>query len=544
MDSLGQVVCCSMPHVLLPRQAFARHKYLNCMSRSKSIIHDTRIGCEHMKAVRTGLSGNTGDEQTRVEKRTTRVETNTEEDYNAVTIHPQASCYGCGVRLQLDDPNSSGYVEREKYAVKAQHRQFDQLLCTRCQSLSHGQMIPGVEDFAQTVKYRDAHGRVEEQDTFNDASVLDAPGLPDRKRLATPDQLRVELERMRDSRALIVLLIDLLDLSGTLLSRVRDLVGKNPIVVVGTKMDLLPKQVDTEERFFDWFEDALAFKKIAVVDIHLVSSRTKAGIENAAASIKKLRLGRDVYIMGAANVGKSAFVRAFVNEMSSMRSRQYDPLASTKSKRLPVESSMPGTTLSSIPLEVFATGGTLYDTPGLHLHHRIPHILTPEENKYLHPRKRLTAHVPPAPHEVLAPTSADGMHACYAWGGLVRVHILQCPVHTRLTFFGPSILRVTAMGFETKSLQDLGEQRADQGGFGWDSAMARGGLRIVRKADVQVPFNHVEGECKSIADIAISGIPGWVNLSVLSGSKPSKVRIVIEAPVGIEAFIRPPVPLK
>ena len=28
-----------------------------------------------------------------------------------------------------------------------------------------------------------------------------------------------------------------------------------------------------------------------------------------------------------------------------------------------------------------AAGGLLYDTPGLHLHHRMPHLLSPEEKK-------------------------------------------------------------------------------------------------------------------------------------------------------------------
>ncbi len=40
---------------------------------------------------------------------------------------------------------------------------------------------------------------------------------------------------------MVVLLVDLLDASGTLMGRVRDMVGRNPIVLVGTKMDLLPE---------------------------------------------------------------------------------------------------------------------------------------------------------------------------------------------------------------------------------------------------------------------------------------------------------------
>lgn len=39
----------------------------------------------------------------------------------------------------------------------------------------------------------------------------------------------------------MVLLVDLTDAYGSLMSRVRDMVGRNPIVMVGTKMDLLPE---------------------------------------------------------------------------------------------------------------------------------------------------------------------------------------------------------------------------------------------------------------------------------------------------------------
>lgn len=41
--------------------------------------------------------------------------------------------------------------------------------------------------------------------------------------------------------AVVVLLVDLTDAGGTLMGRVRDMVGRNPIVMVGTKMDLLPE---------------------------------------------------------------------------------------------------------------------------------------------------------------------------------------------------------------------------------------------------------------------------------------------------------------
>ena len=432
-------------------------------------------------------------------------------------------CYGCGVSLQASNPALSGFVPSpERLEEKARHRQYDHLLCARCQELSHGKMIPGVEDFAQKVV-----------------------GLADEQELLTPGQLRDELgSKVKNSRSLVVLLVDLLDFSGTLLSSsVRDLVGRNPIIAVGTKMDLLPRQAAVlskdpreQDAFFDWFEDSLLFKKLTVVSMHAVSAQTKEGIDEVVADIKKQRLGRDVFIVGAANVGKSAFTRAFVKEMSSMSSKQFDPLAISKSKRLPMESSMPGTTLSSIPLEVFQSGEKLYDTPGLHIHHRIPHILTPDENKRLHPRKRVVGRTPEAP------SCGPGTHACYAWGGLVRIHVVDSPVATSLTFFGPEALELSAKTFPTDELKGVlqGELplRGPEKGFGDESVAARGGMWIAKKAAIKT---RKKGGV--LADVAISGIPGWVQVHCDEPSGGRSVRIVVEAPKGIEVFVRPPMPM-
>ena len=70
--------------------------------------------------------------------------------------------------------------------------------------------------------------------------------------------------------------------------------------------------------------------------------------------------GRDVYVIGAANVGKSAFVRSLMQEMGTMSSRHFDAAAAEHRRRLPVESPMPGTTLGPIALHAFASGGTLF----------------------------------------------------------------------------------------------------------------------------------------------------------------------------------------
>lgn len=44
--------------------------------------------------------------------------------------------------------------------------------------------------------------------------------------------------QVREQRAVAVLFVDLLDASGSFLSRMRDLVGKNPVFLVGTKVSI------------------------------------------------------------------------------------------------------------------------------------------------------------------------------------------------------------------------------------------------------------------------------------------------------------------
>lgn len=97
---------------------------------------------------------------------------------------------------------------------------------------------------------------------------------------------------------------------------------------------------------------------------HVRRRHAGSGFSEALHSILSLREGRDVFIIGAANVGKSAFVRRMVKEMSNMSSRHFDMMASNASRRMPVVSPMPGTTLGRVQLAAFSSGGHLFDTPG------------------------------------------------------------------------------------------------------------------------------------------------------------------------------------
>lgn len=304
-----------------------------------------------------------------------------------------------------------------KYDQKAKHKQLSQLMCSRCQALSNGAMIPAVEDLSIKLLLQQQQQQHQQQDKVlpfdptSDAAVIasssskvgseaSAPQLElAGKRLVSPEELRQRLRKVANERCLVVLLVDLLDVSGSFLSRARDLVGKNPVILVGTKADLLPAGTKADE-VTEWLLATAAHKRLNAVSAYLVSSRTGDGLGAATSALRRERKGRDVYVLGAANVGKSAFVRAMVREMSSYTSDHFDPAAAGAAKRLPVESAMPGTTLDLIPMQTFSAGGTLYDTPGVHLHHRIIHLLDADDVKALQPRKRLSPYVAPTPRQV------------------------------------------------------------------------------------------------------------------------------------------------
>ena len=84
------------------------------------------------------------------------------------------------------------------------------------------------------------------------------------------------------------------------------------------QFDLLPKGCHAPD-VVDWLQGLAARKKVNSISTHVVSSRSKLGLADAANSILRERRGRDVYVMGAANVGKSAFIRCALSVGSVLR---------------------------------------------------------------------------------------------------------------------------------------------------------------------------------------------------------------------------------
>lgn len=180
-----------------------------------------------------------------------------------------ACCYGCGAPLQTSEVDAPGYVDMDTYELKKKHHQLRTILCGRCRLLSHGHMITAVG----------GNG-----------------GYSGGKQFVSADELREKLSHLRHEKALIVKLVDIVDFNGSFLSRVRDLAGANPIILVVTKVDLLPKGTDFN-CVGDWVVEAITKKKLNVLSVHLTSSKSLVGIAGVASEIQKEKKGRDVYIL-------------------------------------------------------------------------------------------------------------------------------------------------------------------------------------------------------------------------------------------------------
>lgn len=431
-----------------------------------------------------------------------------------------ASCYGCGAPLQTLESDAPGYVEPETYELKKKHHQLRRVICGRCRLLSHGHMITAVG----------GNG-----------------GYSGGKQFITAEELRVKLSHLRYEKALIVKLVDIVDFNGSFLARVRDLAGANPIILVVTKVDLLPKGTDLN-CIGDWVVEATVKKKLSVLSVHLTSSKSLVGVAGVVADIQKEKKGRDVYILGSANVGKSAFINALLKKMA-----ERDPVAAAAQKYRPIQSAVPGTTLGPIQIDAFLGGGKIFDTPGVHLHHRLAAVVHSEDLPALAPQSRLRGQNFQVDHlatdnEMGSKDLSSGLNGfSIFWGGLARVDLLKVQPETCLTFYGPKGLQIHVV--PTEKADEFYEKELGISLTPPSGKQARDdwrGLEVMRQLKI-----NFEDEQRPACDVAISGL-GWItverkkslqnNHSDLESSV-DELELAVHVPKPVEIFVRPPMPV-
>ena len=241
----------------------------------------------------------------------------------------QYLCMGCGVKVQTENPAELGYAPTSAL-------EKDSIICQRCFRLKH---YNEVQDVSLT------------DDDF--LKILNGIGQTD---------------------ALIVMIVDIFDFNGSWLPGLHRFVGNNKIVLVGNKVDLLPKSVK-HNKLINWMKQESKELGLRPEEVYLVSAEKGKYIKETAAAIDEMRNGKDVYVVGCTNVGKSTFINRIIKEV-------------TGEGDIITTSHFPGTTLDiiKIPLE---DGKALIDSPGIINHHQMAHFVDKNDLKIITPKKEI-----------------------------------------------------------------------------------------------------------------------------------------------------------
>jgi len=217
------------------------------------------------------------------------------------------SCEGCGVKLQTERPDVPGYIPQQAL-------EREPVICQRCFRIKN---------------YNDAASVTLEQDDF--LRLLSQVGAS-------------------TNEALVIHIVDLFDFDGSLISSLQRFVGNNPVLLVVNKIDLLPI-VTNWNRLTNWVQKRAKEHGIKVIDVVLCSAKKNQGFERLIDKVAEYRRGRDIYVVGATNVGKSTLINRLIRDYSDM-------------ERELTTSRFPGTTLDlvKIPLD---DGKYIIDTPGI-----------------------------------------------------------------------------------------------------------------------------------------------------------------------------------
>lgn len=238
-------------------------------------------------------------------------------------------CLGCGAPIQTTDPKKIGYTPKSSLAN-------EDVLCKRCFRLKH----------------------------YNEIQDVD---------VADDDFLKM-VSNIRNQKGLVVHIIDIFDVSGSMIKSLPRIVGDNPILLVGNKLDLLPKSTN-HRKLKQWLRSAAKENGINVLDVFLISSVKGYGMDELTTTMGAYREGKDVFVVGTTNVGKSTFINRLIKQ-------------SVGESNVITTSYFPGTTLGfiEIPLD---SHSSLIDTPGIINKQQIAHYISDQDLKAITPKKEI-----------------------------------------------------------------------------------------------------------------------------------------------------------
>jgi len=364
----------------------------------------------------------------------------------------ELNCIGCGVQIQTEDKEKVGYTP----ASSLNKSEDDVVHCQRCFRLKN----------------------------YNE--IIDTE-------LTSDDFLKI-LQGIADQDALVVNIIDVFDVTGTIVKGLMRHIGGNDLIVAANKIDLLPRSVNPA-KIKHWLNKEVRDMGMTPIDIEVISSEKGHGIDCLMEMVNKHRRGRDVYVVGCTNTGKSTFINRLI--------RQYAGVDQT----LITTSHFPGTTLDIIEIPLDGKS-SIFDTPGIINAHQLVHYIEKSDFKAITPKKEIK----PGVYQLNAEQTLF-------IGGLARMDFVRGDRTGFVTHFSSS-LKIHRTKLE--KAQGL-----------WENHAGDLLVPVIKEGDVLRPFKrHVFNIKEEKVDVVISGL-GFVTVPG------KKQEIHVHAPEGVGVFIRP-----
>ncbi|KAL4641572.1 nitric oxide-associated protein 1 [Arapaima gigas] len=223
-------------------------------------------------------------------------------------------CSGCGAVMHCVDPQKPGYLPSEKYKCLIEEGTLQKAICQRCYLLVHYQKALSIQ--------------------------------------MSKEEYRNIVKGMQQNKALVLFIVDLLDVPDSIIPDLVDLIGKNKhIVVLGNKIDLVPGDSSSylkriKSQLLQYCMDMGISPGNGIKDIHLISAKTGYGIENLISSLQSSwKYKGDVYLVGTANAGKSTLFNSLL-ESDYCKSKASDIIHKA------TISPLPGTTLNLLKFPI------------------------------------------------------------------------------------------------------------------------------------------------------------------------------------------------
>jgi hypothetical protein len=331
-------------------------------------------------------------------------------------------CSACGSDFQSHTVDRPGYLPPDKYAIQQKLSQIEELQNLK-EKADSAEWTPDDEidwllqsvgkaktdtsnsaeididakaselglDLAELTRKKVICKRCHGLQNFGKVEDKLRPGYTEEP-LLSQENFRNMLRPLREKPAVIIAMVDLFDFAGSVLPELDNIAGDNPVILAANKADLLPDKMG-QLRVENWVRRELEYlgvKSIANIGgaVRLISCKTGDGVSAMLAKARSLadEMDCDIYVVGAANAGKSTLLNNIIGYARGEDNRKLRAGNANARKGAITTSPLPGTTLKFIKVEL-GDGRNLYDTPGLLVPGTLTHLLTPDELKMVVPRK-------------------------------------------------------------------------------------------------------------------------------------------------------------